>query len=197
MKYVVYLLLLSLSWTVWGEVSGIKFTNHMAENPRFTVWKTTRLTQITYDNGNDDQPEIVIIVCDRKTRDMHIQYFIQADGIQVVDAEYITILRYPKGWLKMTLPYYPPSEVIYDGGMGLNKNRLASALRRLTLDPNWGIVFTFEGITNEYGTETKAWSEVIPGFIFKRDLMDQDISDCEFTEGRQLFPLLKVSHETD
>lgn len=169
--------------------------NHLAPNPQFEVFTSGDNTQITYTNGDPVNEEIFIVVCNSAEKSAEVQYYIKYRGKQVTTANYITMLRYPEGWSRMGRPYRPPSEVLYDGGMGLNKTLFAQALKTVWEGEDSNIVFSFEGLTSEYNTETKAWSDIIPSSIFKRDLANKNISGCSHTDERELLPLLRIDHE--
>lgn len=189
------LFLLIVSNVAYAGMFDTGPTNHFAPDPRFDVFIHDDRTQITYTNGDPLHPEVFIIICNFETKKMDFQYYIKTNGYQVTSARYITILSYPEGWVTMGHPYQAPSEVIYDGGMGLNKTLFAQALRKIERGGNKNIVFTFDGFASEYNTETKAWSNIIPSSIFRRDLSNKNIDNCADTEERELLPLIRIHHE--
>lgn len=189
------LFLLIASWSAQSYSQNEPYINRVAVDPRLDVFDTGGRTQITYTNGDYRNPEILILICDSKTRGMEVQYSMFRDGYQVTTADYFTIQRYPVGWTKMTSPYYPPSVVIYDSGMGLARNRFADTVVELTDNQNWGFVFTFESIIEGHGIYTRAWSEIIPSYIFRRDLVDKDLSACFDIHSKTILPLLGLNHE--
>lgn len=188
---------LLIACQVLAESETQPYINTVAVDPRFDVFTTGTRTQITYTNGDVDNPEIFIMVCNSKTRRMEIQYSIFNDGFQITDADYFTIQRYPENWLRMTKPYYAPSVVVYDSGMGFGQQRFAKTMRDLLTPGKWGYVFTFETVAVGYGTLTRGWSEIIPSRIFTRDLLDKNLSDCSDTTSRDILPLVKLIEDTN
>lgn len=174
-----------------ADLPKADYINEEAPYPKFTIWNTPRVTQITYSNGDERKPEIFIMVCNKRERHMEFQYFITRNGVQILSADYFTIQQYPYRWQEMNYPYFPPARVLYDGGMGLNRTVFGSSLESIITDPNeTSIVFTFEEVTDMYGAMTRVWSESIPSHIFKRDFANQDITGCIQTESRTLIPLI-------
>lgn len=173
----------------------LDYLNGVATDPMFSVYNTVGRSQITYTNGDELNPEYLIITCNEVTKEMEIQYYISHEGFQVVDADYFTIQRYPQGYLKMTPPYYAPSVVIFDAGMAGKGDHLITAIKRLIDGGKWGVVFTFETFVNNHDIITRAWSEIIPSYVFRRDLSKADLSICEDTRFNSILPLLRHSDE--
>lgn len=174
---------------------SLDYLNGVASDPSIRVYNTVGRSQITYTNGNETKPEYLIITCNSITKEMEVQYYITHDGFQVTNANYFTIQRYPHGYLKMTPPYYAPSVVIFDAGMAGNGDRFITAINGLLTGNKWGVVFTFETYVNNHDIITQAWSEVIPSYVFKRDLSDIDLSVCKGTHFNSILPLLRYSNE--
>lgn len=172
------------------DLPPINLINGPALTPTFEVWKRDGVTQLTYNNGDASDPEIIIMVCDAKNRTMDLQYYIVHDGLQVMNADYFTIQNYPKDETKMRYPYYPPSRVIYDSGMGLNKEHAGAAIESITFGQQGNFVFSFESVTEKYGPITKGWTSLIPADIFKRDLQGAILNDCDNVETRTMTPLI-------
>jgi hypothetical protein len=173
-----------------GYMPDESYINRVAVDPHVNVFTNDDRTQITYTNGDPSNPEIFILICDTKSRRMELQYTIFRDGFQLTDIDYFTIQRYPKKWLKMTSPYYPPSTIVYDSGMVIAKNSLSNTIQDLLLEGDWGYVFSLEKITEGKGMRTKAWSEIIPARVFRRDLSDKDLTACNDLHSKVILPLL-------
>lgn len=185
-----FILLVSFSESAYSSLPKANFINTHAEDPQINIWNTPNITQITYSNGDSKNPEFFVMVCDRVTRSMEFQYYIVRNGVQVLNADFFTIQKYPKGWMVMNYPYYPPAKVIYDSGMGLNKGNFGEVLKELTTLEDSEIAITLEVVTDKYGAKTKAWSQLIPVSVFKRDLLNKDISGCLHTDSREMIPLI-------
>lgn len=182
---------LGLTNVAVANLPKANFDNVEAPFPKFDIWNSSRVTQITYTNGSERRPELFIMVCDKRTKHMEFQFYITRNDAQILSADYFTIQQYPVDWTEMNYPYLPPARVIYDGGMGLNRTMFSSTLESIFMDKQESsIVFTFEEVTEEYGAITKAWSEIIPSYIFKRDFANKDITGCVETESRTLIPLI-------
>lgn len=195
MNYLVCLLVaicftVSSSWARSDE-----YINKIAPYPQFDVFNAVGKSQITYTNGDPKNPEYFIITCDEVTQEMNVIYYKTRDGFQVTNANYFTIQRYPRGWFKMTPPYFAPSAVIYDAGMSGQAGYFVKALQGLFRDEDWGVVITFETYVNNHDIITQAWSEIIPSYVFKRDLNHSDLSTCEVTKFNSIIPLVDLAHE--
>lgn len=195
MKRLVWLLVIMCFTLKASENKSGEYINHLAPYPTITIFNALGKSQITYTNGDRENPEYLIITCDEVKQEMNVQYYITRDGFQITEANYFTIQRYPHGWFKMTPPYHAPSAVIYDAGMSGQMGYLIAALRRLANDEEWGIVITFETYVNDHDIITQAWSEVIPSYVFKRDLLNADLSICESTQFNSILPLVRHSNE--
>lgn len=176
-------------------VDATEYVNQIAPYPRFDILNSLGRAQITYSNGDKNNPEYFIITCDEAKQEMNVLYYVTQQGFQITNANYFTIQRYPRGWLKMTRPYYAPSAVIYDAGMSGNGNYLVSALKGLLDDEEWGVVITLETFVNEHDIVTQAWTDIIPSKIIKRDLANTDLSICEATKFNSILPLVSFSNE--
>lgn len=173
------------------------YINTTASNPYVVVYNTAGKTQITYTNGDSDNLEFFILLCDGKRKSIDAQYYVFNDGFQLTQANYFTIQRYPRGWLKMTPPYYPPSVVLYDSGMTLDYTRFSKTIDRLLEEGDWGIVLTFETLLNENDIVTQGWSQVIPSEAFRKGFYKQDLTSCRNAKFRSITPLIKIgdNHE--
>lgn len=182
-----------LFWNCTVSAKEQPYINSVAPQPALNYFTSVGRTQITYTNGDVKNPEILILVCDLRSRGMELQYSIFRDGYQVLSADYFTIQRYPAGYLKMTAPYYPPSIVIYDSGMGYSDKLFARTIGALTEEGNWGFVFTFESVVPGLGAVTKAWTEIIPGSVFQKSLSNVNLSACTNIQSRSVVPLIRMS----
>lgn len=194
-KSIYFLFFLFWCWAANAAITEPPYENRVATNPRINVFPTGEKTQITYTNGSEKNPEYFIMLCDPETNSVDVQYYIISDGFQITKANYFTIQRYPINWLKMTPPYHSPSVVIYDSGMGLGKNQFINAITRLMEPGDWGIVFTFETFVNDHNIITQAWSEIIPSYVFRRDLYETDLSACVGARSRNFLPLIRFNNE--
>jgi hypothetical protein len=172
-----------------------EYIGKIAPYPAFNTFNSIDRTQITYTNGDPNNPEYFIITCDKAKQEMNVFYYITREGFQVTNADFFTIQRYPQGWLKLTPPYHAPSVVIYNAGMAGGGEQLITALRSLYNDGDWGIVITFETYVNEHDIITETWSDIIPSRIFRRDLKNSNLSICEATKFNALLPLVTFTHE--
>lgn len=183
-----------LSFNVAASETSL-YMNHVAPYPKFDIFNSSNRVQITYSNGDKDDPEYFIITCDENDQEMNVSYYVSKQGAQVTNANYFTIQRYPHNWLKMTPPYHSPSAVIYDAGMSGSGKYLISAIRGLLDDDEWGIVITLETFVDNRDIITQAWSDVIPSVVIKRDLSNANLAICETTNFNSISPLVSSSNE--
>lgn len=172
------------------DLPPINLNNSVAMQATFEVWKRDGITQITFNSGDASDPEYFIMICNAEERTMDMQYYIVHDGNQVMNADYFTIQNYPKDETRMRYPYYPPGRVVYDSGMGINKEDAGSALEAITFNQKGNFVFSFESVTEKYGPVTKGWTSLIPAEVLHRDLGDVVLSDCDHAETRTMTPLI-------
>lgn len=172
-----------------------QYINQIAPYPRFDILNSLSRTQITYSNGDKTDPEYFIITCDGIKQELNVVYYVTQDGFQITNANYFTIQRYPRGWLKMTPPYHAPSAVIYDSGMSGDGKNLVAALKGLLDEDEWGVVITFETYVNNHDIITQAWTDIIPSKIVNRDLTGVDLSICEATKFNSILPLVSLTNE--
>lgn len=168
----------------------INLNNSVAMRATFDIWKRDGITQITYNSGDSSDPEYFIMVCNSELKTMDLQYYIVHDGNQVMNADFFTIQNYPKDETKMRYPYYPPGRVVYDSGMGIDKESAGSALEALTFGQKGNFVFSFETVSEKLGPVTKGWTSLIPAEVFNRDLYGAILSDCDHVETRTMTPLI-------
>lgn len=195
MKRLMWLLVIFfLSFNAVGADQS-EYINRIAPYPKFDILNSLGRAQITYSNGDQTNPEYFIITCDEVKQEMNVVYYVTQQGFQITNANYFTIQRYPRGWLKMAPPYHSPAAVIYDAGMAGEGKHLVSAIKGLLDEDEWGVVITLETFVNNRDIITQAWTDIIPSKIVKRDLTTADLSICEATKFNSILPLVSFSNE--
>lgn len=185
-----FLALLMVSFIAIAHIPAPDFVNKLAPDAKFDVWNITDQTQITFTNGDEVDPQVVIFICKPKQEELDVQYYIKRRGLIILPADFFTIQRYPVGEYRMVYPYFPPARVVYDGGMGLNKDFFSEVLNQIKIGADWNYTITFETVIDGRGAVTQAWTDLIPASIFKRDLVGKDIAGCLNTKTRVMVPLL-------
>jgi len=195
MKRLMWLLVIFFLSFKAVAVEPPQYINQIAPYPRFDIFNSLGRAQITYSNGDKTNPEYLIITCDEEKQEMNVLYYVTQQGFQITNANYFTIQRYPRGWLRMTPPYHAPSAVVYDAGMSGDGKYLVAALKGLLDEDEWGVVITLETFVNNHDIITQAWTDIIPSTVVKRDLTDADLTICEATKFNSILPLVSFSNE--